>query len=87
MDLKKRKLLKDFATWLDVKGYLTDKHVLIPYELAELFLESDFCKDRNKNPAEDIGDLTLLYRIIIYIGIGLGSVLITAGIFIIIIFS
>lgn len=42
MNLEKRREFKHFATWLRDQGFLDKKHILIPYELAELYLESDF---------------------------------------------
>ena len=42
MDLEKRNDFRHFATWLRDMEYLTDEFILIPYELAELYLESDY---------------------------------------------
>ena len=46
MNLKKRRDLKHFSEWLKENGLIRDD--LIPYELAELYLESEFYK-KNKN--------------------------------------
>ena len=48
MDLRKRDEYKRFAMWLNDNGYLKD--LMIPYELAELYLESDFYAQRKIKP-------------------------------------
>lgn len=45
MDLQKRRQYKLFATWLNDNNYLNERYSLIPYELAEMYLESDYYKE------------------------------------------
>jgi len=42
MDLEKRKFIINLITWMEDENMLTDKHPLIPYEVAELYLESNY---------------------------------------------
>lgn len=64
MELEKRKQYKQFATWLNNNEYLTQRVQLIPYELAEMYLESDYYKQlcewegSDENSGLHIADVT-----------------------------
>lgn len=45
MDMETRRLLIDMVRWMDVRRYLTEEYQLIPYEIAEMYMENDSYKE------------------------------------------